>query len=90
MMRMLPRVETTGCMRELFLYASGKTLTGYKNLDFIRTPFLKATDSFPAIAIPTGFDHKISSQCIYFGFRILSCHMNSSALIVLLSLSFFT
>jgi hypothetical protein len=30
MMRMLPRVEATGCMSRLFLYAPGKTLTGYK------------------------------------------------------------
>jgi hypothetical protein len=31
MMRKLPRVEATGCMRRLFLYAPGKTLTDYKN-----------------------------------------------------------
>jgi hypothetical protein len=31
MMRMLPRVEATGCMRRLFSFAPEKTLTGYKN-----------------------------------------------------------
>jgi hypothetical protein len=40
MMRMLPRVETTGCMRRLFIRPR-KNINRLKKLDFISTPFLR-------------------------------------------------
>jgi hypothetical protein len=63
MMRMLPRVEATGCMRRLFSFAPEKNINRLQKLDFISTSLLKATDSFPAIIVLVGFDVKVSLQC---------------------------
>jgi hypothetical protein len=61
---------------------SGKNINRLQKMDFISTPVLKATDSFPAITVLTVFDLKLSLhlQCMHFGFLFFICSMNSSDL----------
>jgi len=57
---------------EALFVRSGKNINMLQKLDFVSTPLLKATDSFPAITVLMGFELKVNLQCMYFGFLFSS------------------